>query len=141
MRTRALASPLLLAACLVATAGTAQAGGAWPPARGLRDAYAQAQQHLVPLLQGQRPFGPPGQGGRMSREERERLREDLRATDRDQYRRGREHTERADEGPQRERERWREERMRRKAEAGRLTPEERDRLRRDVLDANRGLRR
>jgi hypothetical protein len=135
MRTRALARPLVLAACLAAAAAAgAQPGAARPHGPKPREVLAQAG-YL------QRPGMPPGLGGQMTREERERLREDLRATERDRYRRHGEGAERGEDQRRRDHERWREERTRRKAEAGRLTPEERERLRRDVLDANRGLRR
>lgn len=43
--------------------------------------------------------------------------------------------------PEEGRERIREQRMQRAVEGGRFTPEERDRLRRDILDANRELQR
>ena len=69
----------------------------------------------------QRPMPPPER--RMSSEERQRLREQVRNGNmtRDEAR-----------------ERWREQRERRSVEPGR-SPEERQKLRRDVQDANRDL--
>ena len=72
----------------------------------------------------QRQMPPPDYGRRMGGEERQRLRE--------QVRNGQMSRDEA-------RERWREQRARRATEAGRLTPEEREKLRRDVLEANRDL--
>lgn len=73
--------------------------------------------------QAERPMPPPER--RMSHEDRERLREQVRGgqMSRDQAR-----------------EQWREERARRAQEPGR-SPEEREKLRRDVMDANRALER
>ena len=70
---------------------------------------------------GMRPMPPPER--RMSSEERQRLREQVRNGNmtRDEAR-----------------ERWREQRERRSVEPGR-SPEERQKLRRDVQDANRDL--
>jgi hypothetical protein len=71
----------------------------------------------------QRPMPPPER--RMSMEDRQRLREQVRGGNmtRDEAR-----------------ERWREERERRGMDRGR-SPEDRERLRRDVQDANRDLER
>ena len=62
---------------------------------------------------------PPGYGGRMNPEDRQRLRDDVRWSNRE---------------PQREyRDLQREDRM------GRLTPQEREQLRRDIQEANREM--
>ena len=81
-----------------------------------------AGQGLTASAQSQHRSG----GGRMSHEDRARLREDLGSARRDMYRdqRG---------------ERMREQRIQRPGEGRRLSPDERDRLRRDLEDANRGL--
>lgn len=68
-----------------------------------------------------RPQGPGG--GHMSREEREKLREDMHSTRRDVYRDGQRHPQQLPPA------------------GGRMSQEERDKLRRDVEDANRGMRR
>jgi len=83
-------------------------------------ALAPPGHHLQRELQ--RPMPPADR--RLSWEERQRLREQVRSGEmtRDEAR-----------------ERWREERSRRAIEQGRFSPEERERLRRDVLEANRDL--
>ena len=82
-------------------------------------AYAQSGRHAQREFQHQMP---PAER-RMGWEERQRLREQVRSGQmtRDEAR-----------------ERWREERAKRALEPGR-SPEERERLRRDVQDANRDL--
>lgn len=72
----------------------------------------------------QHPMPPPER--RMSWEDRQRLREQVRggAMTRDEAR-----------------QRWREEREKRGLEPGRFSPEQRERLRRDVQEANRDLER
>jgi len=88
-------------------------------------ALAQPGQHAQPGHPGQRgfqrPMPPPER--RLGWEERQRLREQVRGgqMSRDEAR-----------------ERWREESARRALEPGR-SPEERQKLRRDVLEANRDL--
>ncbi|MGH8706149.1 MAG: hypothetical protein ACREUO_12130 [Burkholderiales bacterium] len=62
----------------------------------------------------QRQMPPPGYGGRMDREERRRMRDDLHSTNRD---------------------------FQRERPARRLSPEEREQLRRDIQEANRNLER
>ena len=89
-------------------------------------AFALWPAHAQPWHPGQRDFGrpmPPPER-RMSHEERERLREQVRS--------GQMSREEA-------RQRWREERARRANQAGRPSHEEREKLRRDVLEANRDL--
>ena len=83
-------------------------------------AHAQPQPHGHRDFQ--RPMPAPER--RLSWEERQRLREQVRS--------GQMTREEA-------RERWREERARRAGEDGRFTPEQREQLRRDVLEANRDL--
>jgi len=68
--------------------------------------------------------GPGGQGFRMSPEERQRLREQVRG---------------GEMSREQARERWREERARGNGDASRLSPQDREQLRRDVQDANRTL--
>jgi uncharacterized membrane protein len=68
-----------------------------------------------------RPQGQEGRG-RMSPEERQRLREDMNSARRDVYREGRPQPQLPPAG-------------------GRMSPEEREKLRRDVIDANRGMQR
>lgn len=84
-------------------------------------ALAQPGQHAQREFR--RPMPPPER--RLGSEERQRLREQVRSgqMSRDEAR-----------------ERWREERARRALEPGR-SPEERQKLRRDVLEANRDLER
>ena len=105
----------LLVACLLVIA-------AWPALAQPGPGRAAHGNH------GQREFGrpmPPPER-RMSWEDRQRLREQVRSGQmtRDEAR-----------------ERWREERARRASEPGRSGPEDRERLRRDVLEANRDLER
>ena len=83
---------------------------------------AQAQPHRPGQRDFNRPMPPPER--RMSWDERERLREQVRS--------GQMSREEA-------RERWREERARRGDDPGRRSHEEREKLRRDVLEANRDL--
>ena len=84
--------------------------------------------HAQPQRFGHREFQRPMPAAerRMSWEERQRLREQVRS--------GQMSREEA-------RERRREERARRAGDPGRFSPEERERLRRDVLEANRDIER
>ena len=84
--------------------------------------------HAQPQPYGQKDFQRqmPAPERRLSWEERQRLREQVRS--------GEMTREEA-------RERRREERARRAGEQGRFSPEERERLRRDVLEANRAIER
>jgi len=94
--------------------GIARADPGWGALR----LYAQARMH-------------------MSREEREELRQQLRSADRNLYRNQRGGNE------QRERrfERQREQRLQRVPEGERLSPEQREQLRRDIMDSNRRFER
>lgn len=104
---------------LAATAIALAAGGALAqPGKG----RGQESRHSV-QRQMQRPMPAPDR--RMSWEERQRLREQVHS--------GEMTREQA-------RHHWREERARRALEPGR-SPEERERLRRDVMEANRDLQR
>lgn len=116
----ALATAIALA--LAAPLALAQPGG-W---RGNGGAHKQYYaQNRPPLPPEQRPMPPPGYGGRMNQEDRQRLRDDVRWSNRDTQRDYREQQ--------------REERKGRATEAGRLTPQEREQLRRDILEANREM--
>jgi len=100
-----------IALALAAPLAFAQPGG-WRAHGGAhKQYYAQNRQPLPPE---QRPMPPPGYGGRMNLDDRQRLRDDVRWSNR-------------------------EERMRRSTEAGRLTPQEREQLRRDIQEANREM--
>lgn len=106
-------------ACALALAGPLASGAASAdPGWGALRLYAQARMH-------------------MSREEREELRQQLRSADRNLYRNQRGGNE------QRERrfERQREQHMQRVPEGGRLSPEQREQLRRDIMDSNRRFER
>ena len=112
--TAALCTAIALA--LAASLALAQPGG-WRGNGGAhKQYYAQNRPQLPPE---QRPMPPPGYGGRMNPEDRQRLRDDVRWSNRE---------------PQREyRDLQREDRM------GRLTPQEREQLRRDIQEANREM--
>jgi hypothetical protein len=74
--------------------------------------YAQHRQ--LPLYAQQRQMPPPGYGGRMNPDDRQKMREDMRWANREPQR---------DQPP------------------GRMSPEEREKMRRDILDANRDMQR
>jgi hypothetical protein len=90
---------------------------------GCSPAWAQPS-HYGHREGGARPMPPPER--RMGWEERQRLREQVRS--------GQMSREEA-------RERWREQRGADPGRPGRFSPEQRERLRRDVMDANRDLER
>jgi hypothetical protein len=105
-----------IALALAAPLALAQPGG-WRGNGGAhKQYYAQIRQQMPPE---QRPMPPPGYGGRMNREDRQRLRDDVRWSGRE---------------PQRE---YRE--LQRDQRADRLTPQEREQLRRDIQEANREM--
>ena len=94
------------------------------PGRSLTIAFVLAAASMAAFAQ--------QDGGRMKWEERQRLRQDLNSF---------KPPVRREPGPQEERERLREERMRRATQENRFSSEEREQLRRDILDANRDMRR
>jgi hypothetical protein len=75
------------------------------------------ERNRQPIFTAQRQMPPPGYGRRMGEDDRQKMRDDLRWANREPQR---------EEPP-------------RRAEPGRLTPEEREKLRRDILDANRDM--
>lgn len=127
-----------IALAFAAPLALAQPGG-WRTNGGAhKQYYAQNRQQLSPE---QRPMPPPGYGGRMNREDRQRLRDDVRWSNREPQREYRE-PQREYREPQREyRDPQREyrEAQRRSTETGRLTPQEREQLRRDIQEANREM--
>ncbi|HVB47413.1 MAG TPA: hypothetical protein VNF69_03390 [Burkholderiales bacterium] len=106
-------------ACILALAGPLGSGAARAdPGWGVLRLYAQARMH-------------------MSREEREELRQQLRSADRNLYR----NQQRGNAQRKRRFERQREQRLQRVPEGGRLSPEQRKQLRRDIMDSNRRFKR
>jgi hypothetical protein len=110
------ASATAFALALAAPLALAQPGGWRGNGVAHKQYYAQNRQQLPPE---QRPMPPPGYGGRMNQEDRQRLRDDVRWSNRDAQRDYRE--------------------QQREERKGRLTPQEREQLRRDIQEANREM--
>lgn len=111
---------VLLACALTGSfgSGAVRAAGAWA-GQALPAAFAAARGGLLA-------------DGRLSRAQREQLREQLRSADRDLYRRGRRGEPNRRDG---------EVRRQRREPRWRLSPEQRRQLREDIMDANRRFRR
>jgi len=131
----------LIGGALAAPLALAQPGGWRGNGGGQRPHNQYYAQYRQPPPQAQRPMPPPGYGVRMSPEDRQRLRDDVRWSSREPQRDQRaaqpeyREPQREYRDPQRE---YREA-QRRSTETGRLSPEEREKLRRDILDANREI--
>lgn len=105
-----------IALAIASPAALAKPGG-WR-AQGGSHPQQYAQQRQFPLFAQQRQMPPPGYGGRMNPEDRQKMRDDMRWANREPGR---------DSPPPRD------------VQPGRMSPEEREKLRRDVMDANREM--
>jgi hypothetical protein len=113
-----LGAAFLAGIALVAIAASAAPAALARPgdwrAQGGPQAQPYAQHRQLPLYAQQRQMPPPGYGGRMNPDDRQKMREDMRWANREPQR---------DQPP------------------GRMSPEEREKMRRDILDANRDMQR
>lgn len=116
MKARALLFAAL-ALALAAPVALARPAGGWRAEGAHRPHNQYIERQRQPIFMAQRQMPPPGRGGGMNPDERQRMRDDMRWANREPQR---------DDSP-------------RRAEPGRWSPEDREKLRRDILDANRDM--